>query len=363
MPLNVDIVHPRELSARDIELWAEYQAATPGQAGPYFSSGWTRLVGQMRSDVRVGVFYDSNHTLGFLGFQGMGRRALMPVGGVLSDYQGVVARPGVQIDLHLLVRAARAGRIDLNHALGAPASPGWRQRGEHASWTVDLSAPFEDYAAHRRAAGSKIVRRMTRRRNALERRFGEVRVERASTSEADFDQLLSWKRAQYRETGAVDVLAKPWIDQVVRGAFRSSDPNFGGALYTLYAGDRLLAANFCLRSTSVLHAWFIAHDPEARAASPGACLMDAIVREEAGGRYRELDLGYGDYRYKQELATGRRDLTAGFVGGWSLSSQVRRLEYVACDLAAVLPVKALADAPTRALRRLDVWRGLAEPRR
>ena len=89
--------------------------------------------------------------------------------------------------------------------------------------------------------------------------------------------------------------------------------SFGGVLFTLHAGPRLLAAHFGVRPTALLH-W------------RGSLLVRAFGRPRAGSiLLRELiaaapemgitriDLGRGDDEYKRRAKTGETTVAQGLV--------------------------------------------------
>lgn len=363
MGLSVEIVAPSELGPGERAAWTRFQAAEPALWSPYFSLGWLDAVAAERSDARVGVFLRDGAVVGFFPFQAASRLALLPLGGALSDYQGVVGAAEADIDLRQLVSAARAGRLDFAHLLAEQAASEGHLKTRHVSWTIDVSGGFEGYSAERRAAGSQVLKRIRQKKRAIARDCGAVETALFSRDPALFAQLIDWKRRQYARTGQPDVFAEPWTRRIVERAFASDDPEFGAALFALHAGGKLLAANLCLRSARVLHAWFIAHDAEECAHSPGLVLFGEILQALDGTGYAELDLGGGDYRFKQELATGTRALGAGFVGGRSLAAGFREAQYALRALFERLPLGVLSSLPGRAMRRIDQLRGLAGPSR
>jgi CelD/BcsL family acetyltransferase involved in cellulose biosynthesis len=74
--------------------------------------------------------------------------------------------------------------------------------------------------------------------------------------------------------------------------------------------------------------------------------------------FKVLDLGAGDYRFKQQLANRHRLVAHGFVGRPSPLSLLRSAQYGIRDAAERLPLGSLSEIPGKAMRRLDQWRGL-----
>ena len=102
----------------------------------------------------------------------------------------------------------------------------------------------------------------------------------------------------------------------------------------------------------------IAHEAEFERYSPGLLLFQDILRWMDDQPYDRLDLGYGDYRFKRELSNLQRPLMHGFVGAPSAASLVREAAYGVRRAAEALPLGAVSELPGKAMRRLDLMRGL-----
>ena len=77
-----------------------------------------------------------------------------------------------------------------------------------------------------------------------------------------------------------------------------------------------------------------------------------------GTPYNTLDLGPGDYRFKRELANAHRGIAHGFVGVPSPAALMRGAAYSVRAAAEALPLGAMSELPGKAMRRLDIVRGL-----
>jgi len=231
-------------------------------------------------------------------------------------------------------------------------------RGKAVSHIVDLSAGYEAYAAERREAGHGLVKEAAKKLRKLEREAGAVEFTPMSESGEEFEALIALKRAQYRQTRQTDIFSVGWPLELVWRLFERRDPAFGGALFTLKVAGVPVAFNFCLRGGKVLHCWFIAHDHAFDRYSPGVLLIDHVLRWAAAEGVEEFDLGPGDYLFKTRLANRTRMVAHGFVGAPSPSSLVRSAQYGVRDLAEALPLGRVSQLPGKAMRRLDLLRGL-----
>jgi CelD/BcsL family acetyltransferase involved in cellulose biosynthesis len=170
--------------------------------------------------------------------------------------------------------------------------------------------------------------------------------------------MIAWKRAQYRASGQTDIFQAAWTEALLRSLFVRNEPEFGGAFFTLHVDGKLAAAHFALRQGPVLHAWFIAHDEAFARYSPGVILINEILKWAPGHGVRELDLGPGDYRFKQSLANVKRDVAHGYIGRPSAAALARGAAYRVRATAEALPLGRFSALPGKAMRRLDLIRSL-----
>ena len=361
--MQIDVTRPSALSAADLARWRALQAANPALGSPFLSPGWALAVEQaqvgLRGDVRVAVVRDGGEAKAFFAARIVGGTA-MPAGAPMCDYQAVVAEPGFNVDARCLLRALAVHRLDFFQMLEAQPTFDPYRRGEAASWVVEAPAGYDAYQAERREAGSGVLKDIDKRRRKIERELGEVTFTAAAADRAAFDQLIAWKRDQYRQGGQTDIFAAGWPLDLLQALLEAgdSDPAFGGLLFTLHIGDQLAAAQFNLRGRHTLHAWIIAHGSGFEKVSPGLVLFGEVLRWMGDAGFTSLDLGPGDYRFKQQLSNAQRRVAHGFVGRPSPQSLVRSAEYGVRAAAENLPLGALSHLPGKAMRRMDLWRGL-----
>ncbi|PHR54478.1 MAG: hypothetical protein COA47_15460 [Robiginitomaculum sp.] len=358
---KTELINARHLGQGEKQLWTDLRSASSDLSSPYFSPEWTAHVAKVRKDIQVAVLHDDNQKItGFLPLQRPKGRVALPVGGALNDYHGIIAAPGLDIDLRLAMRDCKVGRFDFSHV---PASQQIFERHahiNHGSHVIDLSNGLETYRQSRLDNGSSETKRARKRKRKLDRDIGPVRIETYSQDTEAFAQLMCWKRAQYKNTCIPDVFAHRWTRDLVQNLFEAGGPGkFGGALFLLYAGDQMVAANFCLADGDILHAWFVAHDRKFARYSPGQILFESMIDTFADSHIREIDLGAGDYRFKTSLASFRRPMNAGFVAGCPVSAMVRAAEYKTRNWIEGLQLGRASLLPGKAMRRFDTYRGLA----
>lgn len=359
--MKIDVVPALELSPQACESWSAVQTADPRFDSPFLSPHWARAVAQAQgpaSGVRVAIQHDgAGEPAAFLAVRQRGATA-MPPGAPMCDYQAVVARKDFAADPRAMLRAMGVSRYDFCHMQAD--DPGFRGhgRGQCTSWIVELGDGYAAYEAERRGAGIGVLKDIDKKRRKVEREVGPARFTALSDSRADFDQLIAWKRAQLAATGQTDLFKTPWVMRLIEALREIRDPEFGGGLYTLHLGDELAAAHFHLRGGGTIHGWLIAHDPRFERYSPGLLLFQDILRGLDASPYKRLDLGAGDYRFKRELSNRQQMVTFGFLGAPSVSTLARQAAYRVREVAESLPLGPVSALPGKAMRRLDVLRGL-----
>jgi CelD/BcsL family acetyltransferase involved in cellulose biosynthesis len=357
--MRIEVVRPADLAQADIAAWSALQAES-GFDSPFFSPHWARACaeagGPDAKQARVAVVRDGQGAAAFWPVR-VSTFSGQAVGAPMADYQGAVTRPGVALDPKAVVRALGVGRLDFANLY--PGQPAFDRHvhGHAQSLVIDLSEGFEAYAAERKGQ-TDILKDCAKRKRKLEREKGEVRFTAFSDVQDDFDQLLAWKRAQYKATGQTDIFDAGWPLELLKRLFAEPCGDLRVRLFTLHAAGELAAAHLALCSGAVAHAWFIAHSETFERYSPGVVLIHEMLQWGPANGMRELDLGPGDYRFKLQLSNLQREVGHGYVGRASASALVRAAAYSVRDAAEALPLGRASALPGKAMRRLDLWRGL-----
>jgi CelD/BcsL family acetyltransferase involved in cellulose biosynthesis len=356
--VQIDVLNPSELSAEDIARWSALQVADPAWDSPFLSPGWALAVERRQPGaVKACVVRRDGRAVGFMAVRVAGAVA-MPAGAPMNDYQGLVAEPGLNLDPRRLVDALKVQRLDFSHMLADQPAFAPHMRGTAISYGLDVSGGYTAYAEGRRAAGSGVIKDIDKRRRKVEREVGPVRFSALEPCSDTLDQLLAWKRAQYGATGQTDVFATAWTVDLLCNLLQTQGEGFGGGLFTLHIGDQLAAVQFNLLGRRTVHAWIIAHDETFERYSPGLMLFQDILKWMDDKPYTMLDLGAGDYRFKLQLSNLRRPVAHGFVGRPSPALLFRGAQYGVRAAAERLPLGSVSQLPAKAMRRMDLWRGL-----
>lgn len=363
--MKIDVVSALDLSPADIARWSSLQVGPLRLDSPFLSPRWTQAVaraldatGKKASDVKVAILRDdTGQAVGFLPSR-VRSDVGMPVGAPMCDYQALVAAPGVAIDPRQLLAALHVHRLDFCHMQADDETLARHGRGQADSWIVEAPDGYAAYEAGRRAAGSGVLKDIDKKRRKAEREVGPAVFTALSNNRADFEQLIAWKRAQLVATGQTDYFRTPWVVALVDALFSTRDPDFGGGLYSLHLGGELAAVHLHLRGSHTIHGWLIAHNAAFERYSPGLMLFQDILKSMDGGPYVRLDLGAGDYRFKRELSNARQTVVFGFYGSPSPAAFVRSAAYGVRQMAEALPLGRMSQLPGKAMRRLDLLRGL-----
>lgn len=300
-------VYARPADSLDDDLlarWKELLARPDVLSSPFYHPAYVRTVADVLGGVEVGIVERAGEPVGFVPFE----RSRLDVGGAvgrrLCDLAGPIAEPGLSWDPEALSRAAGLRLLRLRHV---PASV------DRSSGSVDrlVEAPFIDlsggYEAWREASldsGSRFVKQIERRARKLERQVGPIRLVWHTTDRHVFETLLEWKAAQRAATNSPNVLLLPWARELVERLRTVETDDFAGVVSAVYAGDRLCAAHFGLRTRRVLHYWVPAYNVDLSSYSPGLLALTEIMQAAEKLGIERIDFGPGEERFKLRSCTG-----------------------------------------------------------
>ena len=312
--MQVRVVRPCELGDSERAAWRACQRTDQTLASPFLSPEFALAVDSARDDARVAVVDDlGDRGVGFFAFSIDDVGGGAPIGATICDAQAFVAQPAAEWDARELVRACglQSWRFDHLVSTQAPFAP--FHDALHASPVADLGEGHDAYLQAVRARSKDVLAQTARRRRKLDREIGDVVFEWDDIDAATLDTLLTWKSAQYRETGVWDRFDQPWIVDVVRALASTRSEGLTGITATLRAGDELVAVHFGLLGHDRLAWWFPAYDPRFASYSPGLLLLLDLVADSAARGLRLVDLGRGEHHYKLRVATASYDVAEGVV--------------------------------------------------
>ena len=337
--------------------WTNIQRNRAELSSPYFTPGFVEAAARCCDGVRIGVLEDGGRPAGFFPFELRRYGIAHPVGGRLSDFQGVIAEPGCDWRADEVIAGCRLRMWKFDHLLGGQTEFARFVDVTQASPALDLRGGFDGYLAKRRAQGSKHIDRLLYKSRRMQRQQGEVHFEFDSRDRPVFEQVIEWKRAQCRRTGVVDFLGERRNADLLRTIFATRTDAFAGLLSVLRVGDRIAAAHFGMRTHDTLHYWFPGYETDLARHSPGEILLAELIRAAAASGLVHLDLGKGDDQFKVKFSTHVIPVAEGAVAVSRPLATFRRAQKLAMGFLR----NSTLMAPVRALRRLR--RNSGNPRR
>jgi CelD/BcsL family acetyltransferase involved in cellulose biosynthesis len=312
------------------------QRAMPSLANPFLSPEFAMAVGRFRPGARVAVLTEGQSITGFFPFE---RRRLgvgVPICGWLTPCQGVIHAPGAELDPRELLRGCRISAWRFDNLITDQQPFVAYHSAITSSPVIDLSGGFEAYYAKLRVKSPRFCRELARRARKLEREFGELRVVADSRDTNVLRTLMAWKSERYRQTNHVNRFEQPWLVELLDTLLTTRSAQLNGLLSALYAGDRLVAAQFGLRTETFLVGWFTGYETSLGKYSPGLIHIKGLAEEMAAAGIHIIDMGGGAKNYYKEkmksydsfvaqgVVTSRSMLGAVYYVGNALTWTARR---------------------------------------
>jgi CelD/BcsL family acetyltransferase involved in cellulose biosynthesis len=337
----------------DVELrWTELQRKNPALTSPYFYPTFASIVAQVQDNAELAVIEEDNKIVALLPFQRMLGGVGVPIGHFMSDYHGLICEPSFHCDPRELMKQCRLVAWDFDHLIASQRCFAPFHREVDPSPQIDLSNGFDDYRREKSCVKTEQIKI-----RKIERECGSLRFVPHSDDQAALHQLLTWKSQQYIRTGKQDIFTLPWTTSILREVHKIQDRYFAGMLSGLYAGDRLVALHFGMRSDSLLHSWFPAYDPQMAHYSPGLILLLKIAEHARSLGINTIDLGKGMYEHKQRFMNASVALASGSVelASWLHTRRAlrRNLRWLAERLHVDQPARTLFRALLRRKRSLS----------
>jgi CelD/BcsL family acetyltransferase involved in cellulose biosynthesis len=339
----------RDLSFELAQKWRALQSTNPSLAAPYFCPEFTAAVAAVRSDVYIAVKEERGSIDAFFPYQRR-RRVGTPVGGLVSDFQGLVARPELELDIGTLLKHCGLHAFDFDHMLASQQAFTPYAAEFEPSPRMDLSTGFAAYVSERRAAGSEQIKKCGNLRRKLEREVGPLAFVERSRDLKLLRQVMDWKSAQYQRTGQRDVFSIRWVRALIERIHATETDGFAGRLSLLYAGGQFIAGHFGMMTPTVWHYWFPSYDKRFAKYSPGLLLLLKIAERAPEIGVKTIELGKGMSLYKERLMNGRTILCRGAVELPSMLKVKRSLRRHVWSLARAIMLNV---EPARRLVQLQ----------
>lgn len=351
--MDFEVIRASDLTSTHIGAWRAAQSACGDNASPFFSPEYAQAVDSARGDVLVAILREGGDATGVFPFHRRNASIGVPVGGPITDYQGVIGPANTRVDPAALLAACQLGAYDFNHL---PATHTGFAQGSIVtadSPYLDLSDGYEAYVSARAAAGTKELKNTARKRRKIEREIGPLRFVANDASPEAWAAFVRWKNSSYERLGVRSIIDLEWVSRTLETIRQTDSPEFSGMLSTLYVGDRLAAAHFGICTRKACHWWFPTYDSDLHKYSPGLALLLELAAHCAARGIEHIDLGRGDERYKTAFASGATVLCEGSIeAGAGLPALVRRTRKLLHRGYARMPVDIGFDFQRRAFNRV-----------
>ena len=346
--MNIRVLSADALTPAQLAAWADIQRAEPPWpapiSGPSSPRPWPRSAAASRSACSK----TAAEPVGFFPFQRGGGNVGRPVGGMMSDFHGVIARQRRGLGPAATAPRLRPGRLALRPSAGR-ADAVCALSLERRPLAVPRSlARLGRLPAGQLAAHGESFRRAMRKLRHADREGGPLRVELHTNQRQPSSR--AWCNGRSSNTAAP---ASPtcwrsdWTVALLERIRTAGGEGFSGMMSALYMGDVLAAVLLSMRSYGVLHAWFSAYRPDLAALSPGLILWLELARLCPELGIRRIDMGKGPEEYKRHLMSGAIDVAEGSVDLRPVTRLVRRQWRRAYDWARRSPLRRPLLVPGR----------------
>jgi CelD/BcsL family acetyltransferase involved in cellulose biosynthesis len=300
-------------AARNIDppLWREWEhkrRTNPALQSPFFAPEFSQIVGMVRNDVEVGVISRNGSVIAFFPFQRKQSEAsyAVPIADFISQCQGLICNPNFECDPLELID--RCGLVSYEFRQFIASQKFFLRCPYHLDFShqIDVSQGFVQW---------KRASRLIRLSNDLARRiecdFGPLRFVAHSHDPALLRRVMDLKRDQDVRTGTRDHYGIAWVRSVIEKIHATQSNEFAGVLSLLYAGDRLVAGHFGIRSRTVWHYWIPAYDPALANYLPEMNLILNMAKHGPTVGLRTIGFDSSRTLHKRKLSNGCIPLAKG----------------------------------------------------
>ncbi len=350
--MQIEIIHPRTLTPSQLGAWSAFQRASLDLQSPYFCAEFTQILARVRDDARIAVIEENGAPVGFFPHHRKAFGVGAPIGGPISDYQGVIAQPGWTISPENLLRGCKLDAFDFNHALFSQQTFSGASFVRSTSPALDLRRGFTHYRNETLTKTSEL-KNAERKARKIEREVGALRFVPHDQNPEAWSQFIAWKKSAYEALGVRSSLDEGWTGRALELIRDARTDGFSGMFSCLYAGEKLIAAHFGMKTLTIWHWWFPTYSPEFEKYSPGLTLLLEMARWGADQGVQRIDLGRGDARYKDSFSNTATALCEGSIEiGASAAGALRRLRKFCHHAALPIAPPSFVTFQRRAFNRV-----------
>jgi CelD/BcsL family acetyltransferase involved in cellulose biosynthesis len=266
---------------------------------------------------------------GFLPFQFSSRfsawtKTAEPIGGEMTDYVGLIAKPEIRISPVRLLRLAAVNYFGFSHLdesqLGYGLTGEQPRTGLRIRLAQDAERPLEALLAERH----KYRKDTERRARQLTAELGPIDfvLDVQQGRREALDNLIAQKRAQYQRTKVSDALATPWKSALLHKLSTHQFSSCRSLLSTMSAGGQWIAMHFGIVGNGILQYWLPVYNPAYSKYAPGRLLIHHVIEASRAAAIHTIDRGEGDTSSKRELANEEHRFFRGVWHNKSVASRV-----------------------------------------
>jgi CelD/BcsL family acetyltransferase involved in cellulose biosynthesis len=307
--MSATVIPAGELSPDLMDRWLLTTKENPLYCSPNLRPEVIRTIGQFNPRVFVGFEEGRDGASLFFPFERPTRLRSFAGPVAMCDYQAFIAPVGHPIVVSDLMQRWKLGTWTFENLI-APAEIVKQTTTlvSTVSRRVVMCEGFAGFLAEIAGMGKSMRKQKTNLR-LLKRDHGEVRFVSNCRNDAVLSAIFDWKAQRFNVGRSV----APWVQSVVEALYNTRTADFSGMLSALYAGDRLVAAHFGIRSDKTLYYWFPAFNPEFGRYTPGGLLIYFLLQYLASIGCEVLDFGPGGEKYKEYFKNSTIPVHQGFV--------------------------------------------------
>lgn len=281
------------------QSWRSIQTLNNDLGSPFFCPEFTEIVARASGNVEVAVWKEGSEVVALFPYERKKGNFAGPVGSHISDYDGLIFRPGFVADPRQLLRDCGLVAWDFSHSLATdPTFAPWHKSKSYVALT-DIRCGYDEYLKKHKATDHRQIKNYFKRIQKLEEEVGPLDFVLHTGDETLLQKLIDLKSAQCQRNGWREIFAEPWVAEVLRSIHRAQSPEFSGMLSALYAGQHLVALHFGMRSAKMLHRWFPVHEEGFSKYSPGIVLTLKMLERCPQIGIDTVDWGAGEHQLKQ----------------------------------------------------------------
>jgi len=309
------------LTTAERDGWARLLNESATSRWAFLSPTYAEAVSVTVGSVDVLLCWNDDELVGVMPLQRaagwLGRLGLRePVGRHMTDYFGLLARSGVRVDWHSLLKDAGIPCLYFTHLDESQAAHGLT--GDSPKKGLRSYIHPDGGEAHwevLRSQDKKLINDIERRQRKLTTEHGVLEFQvHSATPAQDLASLVDLKNAQYRRTGQDGgALLTSENVRLLNQLMASSDPDCLPRLSVLRCDGQLIAAHFGLQCGSVLHYWFPAYDSRFANYSPGRILYRCMLLNAPFNGIACIDHGEGDSAYKRDFTNNEHQYFKGLI--------------------------------------------------